>query len=177
MVLLFHCKIYISGPRPPSDAHGRFTDLSHPLPSRSGINVYPVSYFFKPLLFKQQGIKTLNNNGSEFFLLCLEMFAPRTSSPCTQNGSVSTCILWFFFMRQSCIYIWSSHWTSICRGFFNVFSLHFSGCVCQIKKTSSVDTKAESSMQAATDTSEAVSTVFGWWDMKWWKDEQIYVLF
>ncbi|XP_036438140.1 transport and Golgi organization protein 1 homolog isoform X2 [Colossoma macropomum] len=41
------------GPRPPSDPHGRFSDLGHPLPSRP------------------------------------ELFAPRTSSPCTQDGSLS----------------------------------------------------------------------------------------
>ncbi|XP_062858539.1 transport and Golgi organization protein 1 homolog [Trichomycterus rosablanca] len=64
------------GPRPPSDAHGRFSDLGHPLPSRP------------------------------------EVFAPRTSSPCTQNGS----------------------------------------------QTSPVDTKAEASTQATTDTTEAVKS-------------------
>ncbi|XP_066532592.1 transport and Golgi organization protein 1 homolog [Hoplias malabaricus] len=41
------------GPRPPSDAHGRFSDLGHPLPNRP------------------------------------ELYAPRTSSPCTQDGSTA----------------------------------------------------------------------------------------
>uniref|UniRef100_A0AAR2KZ11 Nuclear pore complex interacting protein N-terminal domain-containing protein n=1 Tax=Pygocentrus nattereri TaxID=42514 RepID=A0AAR2KZ11_PYGNA len=54
------------GPRPPSDPHGRFSDLGHPLPSRP------------------------------------ELFAPRTSSPCTQDGSVSILLVnsWYCLSKS-----------------------------------------------------------------------------
>uniref|UniRef100_A0A8D0CM82 MIA SH3 domain ER export factor 3 n=1 Tax=Scleropages formosus TaxID=113540 RepID=A0A8D0CM82_SCLFO len=59
------------GPRPPSDPHGRYSDLGHPLPARSGIFILIYMIPKYCITFP------------------IDAYAPRTSSPNTPDGSVS----------------------------------------------------------------------------------------
>lgn len=140
------CFLHLSGPRPPSDPHGRYPENKH----TSGIGTSKCSIHLHFCFFLQPTCPF--ENSAVFSSSILDMMGPRNSSPANVDGSVSPLLFLLFKFDANVLYGAFPH--SMCR--FRAPTFMCLLYVVALKQTEP-QTKADAKAEASTESPEPVS--------------------